>query len=70
MLLVDVLPPSFGSLSGFLSSHDGLLLMPKPLYFLLDPDQLTLVGLGFLFFGFIPILDFYLVELGFALVNM
>jgi hypothetical protein len=65
-----VLPPGFGVLSGFLSSHDGLLLPSKPLYFLLDPGQLTLVGLIFLFFCFIPILDLDLVELGFALVDL
>jgi hypothetical protein len=65
-----VLPPSFGALSSFLSSHDGLLLLSKPLYFLLDPDQLPLVGLGFLFFCFIPILNFDLVELDFALVDL
>jgi hypothetical protein len=65
-----VLPLSFGALSGFLSSHDGLLLLSNPLYFLLDPDQLTLVSLGFLFFCFIPILDLDLVELSFTLVDL
>jgi hypothetical protein len=65
-----VLPPSFGALSSFLSSHDGLLVLSKHLYFLLDPNQLTLVGLGFLFFCFVPILDFDLVELGIALVDL
>jgi hypothetical protein len=57
-------------LSGFLSSHDGLLFLSQFLYFLLDPDQLTLVSFGFLFFCFVPILDFNLVELGFALVDL
>jgi hypothetical protein len=70
VLLVDVLPPSFDTLSGFLSSHDGLLLLSKSLYFLLDLDQLTLVGPGFLFFCFVSILDFNLVELGFTLVDL
>jgi hypothetical protein len=65
-----VLSLSFDALSGFLSSHDGLLLLSKPLYFLLDPDQLTLVSLGFLFFYFIPILDIDLVELGFTLIDL
>jgi hypothetical protein len=51
-LPVDVLPPSFGVLSDFLSSHDGLLFLPQPLYFLLDPDQLTLINFGFFFFFF------------------
>jgi hypothetical protein len=37
---------------------------------LLDPDQLILVNLGFVFFYFISILDFDLVELGFALVDL
>jgi hypothetical protein len=64
-LPVDVLPPSFGVLSDFLSSHDGLLFLPQPLYFLLDPDQLTLISFGFFFF-----LDFNLVELGFTLVDL
>jgi hypothetical protein len=70
MLHVDVLPLSFSALSSFLSSHDGLLLLLKHLYFLLDPDQLTLVGFCFLFFYLVPILDFDLVELGFALVDL
>jgi hypothetical protein len=70
VLPIDVLSPSFGALSGFLSSHDGLLLLLKSLYFLLDPDQLTLIGFDFLFFWFIPILDFNLIELGFALVDL
>jgi hypothetical protein len=65
-----VLPLSFGALSGFLSSLDGLLLLSKPLYFLMDPDQLTLIGLNFLFFCFVPILDFDFIELSFALVNL
>jgi hypothetical protein len=65
-----VLSLSFDALSGFLSSHDGLLLLSKPLYFLLDPNQLTLVGLSFLFFCFVPIWDFVLVELGFTLVDL
>jgi hypothetical protein len=70
LLPIDVLPLSFSTLSDFLSSHDGLLLLSKPLYFLLDPDQLILVDLGFLFFCFVPILDLDLVELGFALVDL
>jgi hypothetical protein len=69
-LPIDVLSLTFGTLSDFLSSHDGLLLLSKPLYFLLDPDQLALVGRSFLFFCFIPILDIDLVELGFALVDL
>jgi hypothetical protein len=36
--LVDVLPPRFGVLSDCLTSHDGFLFLPEPLYFLLDPD--------------------------------
>jgi hypothetical protein len=70
MLPVDVMPLSFGALSELLSSHDGLFLLSKPLYFLLDPDQLTLVSFGFLFFCLIPILDFNLVELDFTLVDL
>jgi hypothetical protein len=65
-----VLSPSFGVLSGFLSSHDGLLFLSQSLYFLLDPDQLTLVSFDFLFFYFVPIMDFNLVELGFALLDL
>jgi hypothetical protein len=64
-----VLSLSFITLSGFLSSQDGLLLLLKHLYFLMDPDQLTLISFGFLF-CFIPILDFNLVELGFTLVDL
>jgi hypothetical protein len=69
-LPIDVLSLSFGALSGFLYFHDGLLLLSKPLYFFLDPDQLTIVGLDFLFFCFVLILDFDLVELSFALVDL
>jgi hypothetical protein len=69
-LPIDLLSLSFGSLSDVLSSHDGFLLLSKPLHILLDPDQLALIGLSFLFFCFIPILDFDLVELGFALVDL
>jgi hypothetical protein len=70
MLPIDVLSLSFGALSGFLSSHDGLLLLLKPLYFLLDPDQPSLVGLGFLYFCFVPILDLDLAEHGFTQVDL
>jgi hypothetical protein len=38
MLSIDVLSLSFSALSDFLSSHDGLLLLSKTLYFLLDPN--------------------------------
>jgi hypothetical protein len=69
-LPIDVLSLSLGVLSGFLSSHDGLLLLSKPLYFLLDPDQLILFSLGFIFFCFIQILDFNLVEFSFTLVDL
>jgi hypothetical protein len=44
--------------------------MLKPLYFLLDPDQLTLASFVSLFFCSVPILDFNLVELGFTLVEL
>jgi hypothetical protein len=64
-----MMPLRFGTLSGFLSSYDGLLLLSNAFYFLLDPHQFTLVDLGFLFFCFAPILDFDLVELSFALVD-
>jgi hypothetical protein len=70
MLCVDVMSLSFGALSGFLSSHDGLLFLSQPPYFLLDPDQLTLVSFCFLFFCSVPIVDFNLVELGFTLVDL
>jgi hypothetical protein len=70
VLLVDVLSMSLGALCGCLSSHDGLLLRPKPLYLPLDPDQLVLLYLGFIFFYFIPILDIDLVEFGFILVDL
>jgi hypothetical protein len=65
-----VLPLSLGALDGCLSSHDGLLLLSKPLYLLLDPGEFIFLSLGFIFFCFIPILDFDLVELNFALVDL
>jgi hypothetical protein len=61
---------SLGALGGCLSSHDGLLFLSKPLYLMLDPDQLTLLSLDFIFFCFVPILDFDLVELSFTQVNL
>jgi hypothetical protein len=69
-LPIDVLSPSLGTLDGCLSSHDGLLFLSKPLYLLLDPDQLVLLSLGFIFFCFVPILDFDLVELSFTRVDL
>jgi hypothetical protein len=65
-----VLFVSLSVLVGCLSSHDGLLLLPKHLYLLLDPDKLVLLSLGFIFFCFIPILDIDLVEFGFVLVDL
>jgi hypothetical protein len=51
-----------------LPSHDGFLLLPEPLYFLLKPGQLLLFFYDFVFFAFlIPILHLYLVELSIAL---
>jgi hypothetical protein len=44
--------------------------MSKPLYLLLDPNQLVLLSLGFIFFCFIPLLDFDLVEFDFILVDL
>jgi hypothetical protein len=64
-----VLSLRFGALSGLLSSRDGFLFLSQPHYFLLDTDQLTLVSFNF-FFCFIPILNFNVVELGFALVDL
>jgi hypothetical protein len=37
---------------------------------MLDPDQLILLSLSFIFFCFVPILDFDLVELSFTLVDL
>jgi hypothetical protein len=70
VLPVYVLPLSLSALDGCLSSHDGLLLLSKPLYLLLDPGKFIFLSLSFIFFCFIPILDFDLVELGFALDNL
>jgi hypothetical protein len=42
--------------------------MPKPVYFLLHLDQLVLLGL--IFFYLILVLNFYLVEVGFALIDL
>jgi hypothetical protein len=63
-----VLPPSLAALDGCMSSHGGVLLLSKPLYLLLDPSEFIFLSLGFIFFCFIPILDFNLVELSFDLV--
>jgi hypothetical protein len=57
-------------LGGCLSSHDGLLLLPNSLYLLLDPGQLILLSLDFIFFCFVPILDLDLVEFSFILVDL
>jgi hypothetical protein len=72
MLPIDVLSVSLSALGGCLFSHDGHLLLPKLLYILLDPDQLILLNLNLssIFFYFIPILDFDLVEFGFILVDL
>jgi hypothetical protein len=69
-LPIDVLSPSLGALGGCLSSHDGLLFLSKPLYLLPDPDQLSLLTLSFLFFSFVPIMDFDFVELSFTHVEL
>jgi hypothetical protein len=42
----------------------------KPLDLLLDPREFIFLGLGFIIFCFIPILDFDLVELSFTLGYM
>jgi hypothetical protein len=42
----------------------------KPLYLLLDLDQLALLTLSFIFFCFVPILDFDLIKLSFARVDL
>jgi hypothetical protein len=56
-LLVDVLPPSFSTLSDCLTSQDGLLFLPEPLYFLLGHDQFLLFCYSFDFLTFlIPVL--------------
>jgi hypothetical protein len=47
---------SFSALSNCLSSHDGFLFVPEPLYFLLDPDQL-LLNRGFIFFSFLVLVS-------------
>jgi hypothetical protein len=63
-----MLSASFGALSNGLPSHDGLLFLPEPLYFLLNPGQLLLFCCGFIFFSFlIPILHLHLIELSIAL---
>jgi hypothetical protein len=68
---VDVLPLSFAVLGGHLSSHDGLLFLPKPFYFLLDPDQLVLLSCGIIFiYFFVLVLDLDLIKLGVALDNL
>jgi hypothetical protein len=64
-LPVDVLSPSFGTLSDYLVPHDGFLFLLEPLYFLLDPDQFLLFCSSFDFLSFlIPVLHLDLIELG------
>jgi hypothetical protein len=65
-----LLPRSLSALDGCLSSHDGLLLLLKPLYLLLDPGEFIFLSLSLSFFCFVPILDFDLVELSFALDDL
>jgi hypothetical protein len=63
-LPVDVLSPSFDALNDCLTSNDGFLFVPEPLYFLLDPDQFLLLCCSFNFLSFlIPILHLDLIEL-------
>jgi hypothetical protein len=65
-LSIDMLYASFGALSDGLPSHDGFLLLSKPLYFWLNPGQL-LFYCSLIFFSFlIPILHLDLVELNVA----
>jgi hypothetical protein len=62
-----MLSMSFGALCDGLPSHDGLLFLPEPLYFLLNHGQL-LFCCGFVFIDFlVPILHLDLVELSIAL---
>jgi hypothetical protein len=57
----------FGALSDYLVPRDGLLFLPEPHYFLLDPDQLLLFY-SFKFLSFlIPVLHLDLIELGVAM---
>jgi hypothetical protein len=46
------------------------LFLSKPLYLLLDPNQLALLSLDFIFFCFTLILDFDLVKLSLARVDL
>jgi hypothetical protein len=46
------------------------LFLSEIVYLLLDSDRLILLGFSFIFFCFVPILDFNLVGLSFALVGM
>jgi hypothetical protein len=69
-LPVDVLSLSLGALDGCLSSDDGLFLLSKPLCLLLDPSEFIFPSLSFIFFCFVPILDFDLVDLNFTLIHL
>jgi hypothetical protein len=63
-LSVNVLSARFSLLSDCVPSHNGFLLLPKPLCLLLHPDQLFLVYCGFVFFGFlILVLHLHLIKL-------
>jgi hypothetical protein len=59
-----VLPLSLDTLSDCLTSHDGILFLREPLYFLLDPDHFILLCCSFDFLNFlILVLHLYLIEL-------
>jgi hypothetical protein len=46
------------------------LFLSEHVYLLLDPDQLMLLSFGFIFFCFVPILDFDLIGLNFTLIGL
>jgi hypothetical protein len=44
--------------------------LPELVYLLLHLDQLVLFGFGFIFICLVLVVNFYLIEVGFALINL
>jgi hypothetical protein len=70
-LPIDMLPPSFDTLSDCLVPHNRLLFLLEPLYILLDPNQFFLFYDSFDFLDFlIPVLHLGLIELEVAMDDL
>jgi hypothetical protein len=44
--------------------------LPEPAYLLLHLDQLVLFGFSFILSCLIPVMNFYFIEVGFALIDL